>query len=249
MATATIPELIQPGTLYTPDDSAVSVASGYCPNGDDALLIDGSIANFRAYQPAIAGVHYLASPSDDYAIVLWLHQNGTGTGTGNSIATTQTLAGVMDINVAAIGGSRTTSSSTTGVAMLFGIGAVAPAGTPINLHLSVGAASSRYVRISNSGGNPPNAFNQYVFNCGASTRGAYFNGVNTSVTAEGAGTPGTPGALTDPYFAIGPYSTVSDWAFPTRAIRIAKFSIFNRVLTPTEMSDLYTSMTLGPPSP
>src|SRR5688572_9531975 len=122
MATVTLPELIQPGILYSPNDAPFSVSAGALPNTDDALIIDGSIANARAYQPAISGVHYPALQTDPMTVMFWANFNHATARTLSGISTwfpTGHLMGVMDINmpVKSAGGGAATAGFRWGIAV------------------------------------------------------------------------------------------------------------------------------------
>lgn len=260
MATATIPELIQPGVLFTPDDTPFSVSPGALPNTDDALAIDGLAAAVRAYQPAISGIHYPAGPSDPISIICWIrgaYASASATGTITALYGADLLFGVMDINYT-YGATIATNANTTGFAWAVSHGIFSS--TPLShftYHRSKGSNSRAYAygyRLEFRSGEPGPAMLSIRDAGGATTPTMHYNGLNTmSGSGGGAGSAGTPGALVAPNFAIGPFSTLAGWSFPARTganpVILAKFSIFNRVLTDTELSDLYTSMTVGPPSP
>lgn len=246
MATATIPELIQPGVLYTPDDTAVSINSGYLPNTDDALTITSNVVDFRAYQPAVDGIHYHSDPAAPSTLLFWYANTQSDVTGTDALNRGSIIMGVMDVNFT-VASAITTGMATAGYAWAMGL--KSSANGSLIMFRAVGAASSRF---KSGTGLATNVLSQRAFlDDGGTSFNLKYNGVNVDGGSSGLGTPGTPGALTDPYFGIGPYATTTGMRFPSAASphQIAKIALFNRVLTDAELSDLYTSMTLGPPSP
>jgi hypothetical protein len=149
--------------------------------------------------------------------------------------------GVMDLNAPT---AQLNTSSTVG--FRWGMTFTGVPRKNFAIHTAVGAASRSQVMAT-----PPTSTWQmvtYTHPGGASVDVVYYDGIASNSTGS-AGTAGTRGAVSAPNFAIGPYSVISGWNTQAHTYQIAKIAIFMRVLTPTEMSDLYTSMTLGPPSP
>lgn len=256
MAAATIPELIQPGSLYVPSpNNTFTVASGVLPNGDDALEVPNTTTDYRAYQPAIDGIHYHSDASDPITIAFWTQalSGTTGGSATNTFQPTTTIMGVMDVNTAT--SAATSTGATDGFAWGLSFQGVGGA----NDNNSRRYTYSRSVATTGSAGRrrtsqtTVDAVTTWAFVGLNDIPGTGFEWYRDGTAATGAsespGTPGTPATLVDPYFALGAYSTVSGWGVSNVDRYFAKFSIWDRPLTAQEWSDLYDSMMSGPPSP
>lgn len=257
MAAATIPELIQPGSLYVPSpNNTFTVASGVLPNGDDALEVPNTTTDYRAYQPAIDGVHYHSNASDPITIAFWTQAlSGTTGGTAsNTFQPGATIMGVMDVN--ADTSTATGSGTTDGLAwgLSFQGNALATNNNSrrfsyVRCVADTGSAGRRRTHQST----PVDAVGVWSFVGLNDIPGTgfewYRNGTGAAGAGESAGTPGTPPTLVDPYFALGAYSTASGWGVSDVDRYFGKITIWDRPLTAQEWSDLYDSMMSGPPSP
>lgn len=75
-----------------------------------------------------------------------------------------------------------------------------------------------------------------------------FDVVNKTIISSGH-VAGTPGAVGSPYFSIGAFPWTSGWGTGPQDVRIAKISLFNRMVTDVEIAELNDAMMFGPPSP
>lgn len=238
MATASLAELIVPGSLLIPDDTGMTIAAAALPNGDGALQT--TTTGWRAYQPATSGVHYPAAASDPFTVSFWMKPDPgrSAISPSSPLTPSQMILGVMDLNPAVATGATTDST----VGFRWGISFQASNRRTVQYHRAVGAASRNY-----AAGYSPNgaAMEMWTFrDPGNGTPELFINATKmTTTAAAGAGTQGTPGALSDPYFSIGSYPVGGGWASPGGTNQFARVALFNRALSDTEINDLYNAGT------
>jgi hypothetical protein len=252
MATALIPEVIQPGDLYVPSiNNFFSISSGTMPNTDDALICDGASGNFRAYQPAISDIHYPATPTQDHSVAFWAWSAAAGAGgSGGAFYTANVIMSVMDPTLATGGTSQATTVSTTG--FRWGLSSATTSASKDWYFNEAIGASGAGARVAPGLGIAGSTWKGLCYRHGAAlgatswqTVDFVLNNLNT-VTA----TAGTPGTVTAPNFSIGPYSQLTGWDAWNAVLRLAKIAIYpTHYLTDTEILALYDSMMSGPPSP
>ena len=248
MATALIPEVIQPGDLYVPSsNNFFSIASGTMPNTDDALICDGTAGNFRAYQPAISDIHYPATSGQDFSILMWgWSPAGTaGTSSSSNFNPAGTMMCVTDATL--IGTTQATTASTVGFRW-----GMCPSTTGVQTTawvIQVANASLERWAILMSTNNANNWKGIAVRHSSAvtNTLTAHDYALNSYGSDTAAG--GTPGVMTSPNFAIGPYSLLTLHRSYSYIMRIAKIAIFpTAYISDTDLLELQDSMLNGPPS-
>ncbi len=239
MPTATSPELIVPGSIYTPDSSPFSSAPAAFPNGDAGIVMNGSVASARMYQAAVSGVHYPASPVDPFTVIFWAFLNHATEGVVSGINTwfpTGMLFGVTDLTAATNSPTGTTTGFRWGIC-------VDPASRRVIYRRAIGAAASSGVGCWNL----PNTMCMISIQ-DPGNNGAPLFKINAVSQVDSlnfnSGSVGTPGALTDPHFALGPYVTTSGWTAPQRAITLGKVQLVHELLSDAEILDIYNSMVL-----
>jgi hypothetical protein len=77
----------------------------------------------------------------------------------------------------------------------------------------------------------------------------YDYALNNLSTSGTAGTVGTRGPLTSPYFGLGIVPQTTNWHSMNHNVDISKIAIFNRMVTDDELLALNDSMINGGPSP
>ena len=249
MATALIPEVIQPGVLYSPSNhNQFSVMTSQLPNTDPGLRIRGDLGRFRAYQPAISGIHYPALATDEWTILYWYYFiTGAGSGT-SAILPAQMIACVQD--AAPVGGAVGSSlASTSGFAWGISLSNAGQPGT-VTIHRAM-QTSRRELVLSQNLGTAGTWGQGLVFRSPGTNAGPEFVDfeLNSKATSFIAQTPSTLGPLVSPFFSLGAMSLQSGWGSADFDIRIAKFALFNYYITDAELLDLQDSMANGPASP
>lgn len=244
MAAISIPEVIVPGSLYAPDDTAFSIASSAMPNTDDLLELDDS-ATWRAYQAATAGVHYPSDPADPFTVCFWITMvNASIAGSANSLDNSEIVMGVW--GASADSAFNTNAESTS--EFRWAVGLVEPESNRLVYHRAKGATSRAYARFRAVTSTDPTLV--VIRDPGTSAPNVRINGLNTpSSDAYSGGSNGTPGSITSPFFSLGPYPSTAGWDSPTGTIQLGKVALFNRLLSDAEINSLWLSATLGPPSP
>jgi hypothetical protein len=253
MPTALIPEIIQPGVLYSPSaNNFFALNAAALPNTDVGLNMQGAgIQRFKAYQPAILGVHY-GWGANAAAITFWQRPSHSG-GAAGAYSSTSTIFGVMNQNYA-----NTSSYSN-----------VTNAGQDANMAwVLAGNTATGYDRIHvltewrrGAAGVPgylnrgsyltQNVWAFLVYNRAATTGlwSCYTNGVLTNTGPTPVAMGSTPWNA-DLFFSLGAFSFVSGGPNnPPVDIGLAKLSIHPAELTGLEILDLLDSMNNGPPSP
>lgn len=253
MTTALIPEVIQPGVLYSPnsDNFFTLETTDVLPNTDEALNITAATNSdtFRAYQPAIAGIHYPAAITDPFSVLFWYRSNAGLGSPASGLRTNQIFMGVMDATAPVLGGN---TSSTTGMRWLLSLGTNSSSMRQFTMHIAVGATSRAYLTGGEIVPTTTDWSGVALRSPGSpgSPNGVDFS-LNTIATTLSAGAAGTPGAVVNPYFSLGPFSRIAGWGSPyaSTIMRIAKIALFNYAVTNAEILDLNDSMMNGPPSP
>lgn len=250
MATVLIPEVIEPGVLYAPDaNNFFSINSAALPNGDNELACDGASGNFRAFQPAIAGVHYPADPNDPFTVAFVLNL-GTPEGLGSAsrlLSNREVIMGVWGPTASASNQNDSTSTDQFAWAITHQESGTSRYNNLV-YHRAVGASSRAYVGMQF--GSSGRRLVVVRDPGGGVAPTMHFDGLSTGGTTSGGGTVGTPGTLTDPCFCIGPYPLTTGWRSSTDGnLALSKVALFNRLLTDQEVLDLYDSLINGPPSP
>lgn len=238
MATASLTETIVPGSLLVPDDTGVSIAAAALPNGEGALQT--TTAGWRAYQSAIAGVHYPVAASDPFTVSFWLKPDPgrSAIGPASPLAPSQMLMGVMDLNPAMTSGL--VSESTTG--FRWGISYSASGRRTVQYHRAVGASARNYAAAYSPNGAVMEMWT--IRDPGNGVPEVFVGATKLAATmAAGAGVQGTPGALSDPYFALGSYPIGGIWGSATSTNQIARVALFQRLLSDSEIRDLYNAGT------
>jgi hypothetical protein len=250
VATALIPEVVQPGVLYVPNaNNFFTVASGTMPNTDDALICDGTAGSFRAYQPAIADIHYPATPTQDFSILFWGWSpvGTTGASSNSSFSPNATMMCCTDPTLT--GAVQTAAASTTAFRWGMCPSSTASATTVWNFHVACAASERWSVSGSTNTANSWKGIAIRHDQAGAPTV-MTMHDFALNLLSSDTGTVGTPGAVTAPNFAIGPYSQLTLHRSYSYIIRLAKIAIFpTAYVTNTDLLDLLDSMTNGPPSP
>lgn len=252
MATALIPEVIQPGVLYAPSVTNRFSApfATAMPNTDVGMQVLGAAGGgaYRAYQPAISGIHYPAAGVDPFCLLFWQYSTGGNSSATTTLAPLATIVSVMD---------ATASSSNTGlvsstVGFRWWLGGTNVPNFPRAYKWQVAVGASSRAGVAQNNFNIANsAWTSMAFRKDASAVPTIDDFALNSISAGGAsaGTPGTPGAVTSPYFALGPYSLTAGWGSDQQNRVLAKISLFDYFVTNAELLDLLDSMTNGPPSP
>ena len=249
MATALIPEVIQPGVLYAPSAfNFFSIASAVMPNTDDGLDCDGATGNFRAYQPAIADIHYPVTPSQDHSLCFWSWQPSVGGGSSSTNTRPgDTIMAITDATLAST--AQTSATSTAGFRLWIGP-STAPGTSAWVFHIAA-TATGRAAAIFLTGNSL--AWKSTAIRHSASLFGSsnwVVHDFQLNLQATATISPVTPAAVTSPNFSIGPYSQIAGWDAYNAQVRLAKIAIFpTYCLTNADLLDLYDSMTSGPPSP
>lgn len=246
MTTALIPEVIQPGVLYAPSaNNQFSVETAGLPNTDDALEIDGTAGVFRAYQPAIAGSHYVTNPASPFCILYWFKCGSAASGSQSTTLTNSQLhMGVMDPAPAANGINAANNASTTGFSWALSQPNNVQPG-PFTVHRAVGATS----RSTTYGAARGTTYKGFAHRWPGTTAPNTVDMQLNSLGTNAAGTVGTPGALTSPYFGLGSFPLTGSFSSGQSLIHYAKIALFDYYVSDTELLDLYDSMINGPPSP
>lgn len=251
MAAATIPELIQPGTLFVPSpNNFFSVASGAMPNTDDALDLLGASGDARAYQTAIAGVHYAdlagsgstAYPNSPFSIAIW-----------------------MNITSLYVGGAIFSNMICGVVPQTFATSGTDANGVSYNIPWIIGPYTvANSLRLMWGGNTSGSGARRGIVTCFWATGWHLYTWVfsgGTSVVARrdgvvtGTGAAGLLGSGTQLYtgafnFGIGCPSQVAGPRSISNDIQIGKVAIWHGyALTVADELALVTSMTSGPPSP
>lgn len=255
MATALIPEVIQPGALYSPSIyNQFSISSGTLPNTDDALFIAATAGRFQAYQPAISGIHYKAVDTDSISVLFWLYHNDPSTAV-SSTGTLRSTEIIMIVHDATQLSSNDTTTEPT-VGFRWGISMASVNMRSLNFQYAVGASSRASATMGNNNVVALNfvggTWHGAAFRYGAvgASPSIYDFALNSKTAGVGAGTAGTPGALSSPYFSLGPFAVSTGWdSYDASDFNLTKIAIFNRLVTDAELLDLLDSMNNGPPSP
>lgn len=252
MTTALIPEVIQPGVLYAPSaNNLFTIDVGDLPNTDDALIMGGSGGRYKAYQPAILGIHY-GWGSGPAAITFWL-KPGSVSGTQSGFTSATTLFGVHNQNYANVGSYN--SVSITGQDANFAWGVVANTSNVYDRLVALSEwrrtnTASAPGFINQASASTIGAWTFMVFNRPASTgRWALYR--DAALSATGA-TPTAMGVVNwnaNLFFSLGAFTFASGPNNPPVDTTIAKLSIHPAEITALEQIDLLDSMLNGPPSP
>lgn len=241
MATASLTETIVPGSLFIPDDTPLSITAAALPDGSAALNSGG--AGWKAYQPAVSGVHYPVNPTDPFTITFWFRPDPvrSATGPGSTFNSNEIIMGVMDLNPAAPGSTAQGTSWATG-GFSWGVTFSATNRRNMVYHRAVGATSRTYASWYSL---VPGTMEMYTIrDNGNATPEVFVNQSKLSATFAGSlGVAGTPGALTDPHFALGSYSGGASYGTMTSSQQIARVSLFHRALSDAEIRDLYNAGT------
>jgi hypothetical protein len=257
MPTALIPEVIQPGVLYAPSaNNFFSIVAANCPNTDDSLLMSGAgPQRYKAYQPAINGIHYgWGSGTGEAAITFWMKAGSTG-GTQSGFNSANTLMGVHNQNYANTGSWSNANLTGLDANIAWGIAANT---SVIGDRLMALAEWRRTTTSTDDPGNvnttgatstSPIPWVFHVWN--RTTTGVWSYWRDAVLNATG-GTPVAWGSTpwgADLFFSLGAFSFAAGPNNPPYNTTIAKISIHNAQITNLEQIDLLDSMLNGPPSP
>lgn len=256
MASALIPELVQPGNLFAPSVTNRFSISGTWTNTDPKMLVSNSSGRFRAYQPAISGVHYPANPTDPYSI-LYLG----GPGYEGSPYTYDFRPGSTLMQVATASATTASTAMPTFDSSMLRWGIAVPrrnsGGTAFSpnyqgIYSMVGATSVCYAHFNMGTSSPLSRAFRYD-GTGLAVQTLHDFALNTwAPVASTHGSVTAFSSISNPYFSLGAFPLSANWGsqlglydFP-----LGKIALFmGYYVDDAELLDLLDSMNNGPPSP